>query len=82
MYAVMGITGQVGAVVAETSLAHRQQVRAIVRWSWDALEQFGVDEKDHARQKNFNTEHATFLLHIAGEREEVVRMEITRFRAS
>jgi NAD(P)H dehydrogenase (quinone) len=31
MYAVMGITGQVGAAVAETLLAHGEQVRAIVR---------------------------------------------------
>lgn len=31
MYAVMGITGQVGAAVAETLLAHKKQVRAIVR---------------------------------------------------
>ncbi len=31
MYAVMGITGQVGSVVAETLLAHGERIRAIVR---------------------------------------------------
>ena len=31
MYAVMGITGQVGSMVAETLLGHGEQVRALVR---------------------------------------------------
>jgi len=31
MYAIMGITGQIGGVVARTLLAAKQPVRAIVR---------------------------------------------------
>jgi uncharacterized protein YbjT (DUF2867 family) len=53
MYAVMGITGQVGSVVAEALLARGKQVRAIVRdpqkaaaWAERGVEMAAADYDD------------------------------------